>query len=422
MRLLTAACAATVFCLSCATATATELLSLDDAYQKVLAAHPSVELSRLSAEGLRAQRDAAALKPAFTLSTELENAFGTGAAAALRGAEVTVSLASVIEQEEKRVARMALADERIDALDSRVAAQRLDIHAETARHYLTALAAKSELAIAQRAFDQAEALVKATKKRSDSGASPRSSYLAAQAAAVRVEGEMVRWGQLVNAAKRRLAALWGDPLAQFALPNMALRMPAESPGYEELRTLLARNPELTQFANRQRVEEAQLRLAQSERLNDLQWELGIRRLQAEDDWGLVGSVSLPLGTRSRALPQVRLAEAALASVSAERKSTFRTLEATLIEAWGELDAAKAEFAHTRDRLLPALALATESAQRYYRAGAGAYADWQRLQLEQVSAEREQLRTVLRAQRALLEIQRLTGESFAVTEPTHGAAQ
>jgi len=422
MRLLMAACAAFLLFLNCAPARAELLLSLDDAYQSVINAHPSVEVSRLSAEGLRAERDVSALKPALTLATELENAFGSGAAAALGGAEITVSLASVIEREEKRSARTAVVDERIGELDAQIAAQLLDIHAETARSYLTALAAKSELAIAQRALTQAEVLVKATKQRSDSGASPRSSHLVAQAAAVRAEGEMLRREQLVSAAKRRLAALWGDPLAQFALPDMALRMPAESPGYEQLQALLARNPKLTQFANRHRLQQAQLRLAQSERLYDLHWELGIRRLQSEDDWGLVGSLSLPLGTRARALPKVRMAEAAVASVSAQRESTLRELEVTLIGAWGELNAAKAEFAHSRDRLLPALAKATESAQRYYRAGAGAFVDWQRLQIEQVAAEREQLRTVLRAQRALLEIQRLTGESFAVIEPTDGAAQ
>ena len=47
----------------------------------------------------------------------------------------------------------------------------------------------------------------------------------------------------------------------------------------------------------------------------------------------------------------------------------------------------------------------------YRAGAASYLEWSSLQAEHAAARQQQLEAALEAQRALVEIQRLTGQAF-----------
>ena len=56
-----------------------------------------------------------------------------------------------------------------------------------------------------------------------------------------------------------------------------------------------------------------------------------------------------------------------------------------------------------------VALYTPTAERAYRAGAISYLEWAQLQSERTAARRQQLEVALDAQRALIELQRLTGQ-------------
>jgi hypothetical protein len=65
----------------------------------------------------------------------------------------------------------------------------------------------------------------------------------------------------------------------------------------------------------------------------------------------------------------------------------------------------------RDDVLPKLARAEQAAERAYRAGAISYLEWAQLQSERTAVHQQQLDVALDAQRALIEIQRLTGQAF-----------
>ena len=73
--------------------------------------------------------------------------------------------------------------------------------------------------------------------------------------------------------------------------------------------------------------------------------------------------------------------------------------------------AQLEVQRLRDDVLPRLARAEGSAERAYRAGAISYLEWAQLQSESTAVRRQQLDVALDAQRALIEIQRLTGQAF-----------
>jgi cobalt-zinc-cadmium efflux system outer membrane protein len=144
---------------------------------------------------------------------------------------------------------------------------------------------------------------------------------------------------------------------------------------------------------------------------DLDWQVGARRLQATDDVALVGSVSMPLGSRGRAQPDIRIAEAELASLEIEREAKGLSLYSTLAEAHGRYRTARVEVQRLQADVIPKLARAEAATERAYRAGAISYLEWAQLQSETTAARRQQLDAALDAQRALIEIQRLTGQPF-----------
>lgn len=404
-----AACVAVV-CVA-VPARATGPLNLDDAFQRVAQTHPDLRLFGPRHEQLEADRQTAALKPALMAGVVVENALGTGRISGLSGAEITLTLASVFERGGKLDARRTLAQSRIDALAVEREGRRLDLLAEVARRYLGVIAAQRSIEIAEVDVAQRKRLVAAAEHRLRAGASPQSVMFSAQAALARAELDGARAEQRRLAARQQLAALWGERMPTFdRVVGDPLTMPAID-DFQRLSDLIERTPELEQFVGEQRIREARLQLARTDSVPDASWQVGVRRLQADRDMGLIGSVSIPLGSSSRAAPAIRSAEAELMALEIERESRQLSLYSTLADAHGRYRVAQVEVESLQTKVIPLLAQAAAAAERAFVAGAASYLELAQLQSEQTQALKQRLETALEAQRALIEIQRLTGQSF-----------
>ncbi len=393
------------------TAQKNDFMSLDDAFARVADIHPELRLLAVRDRMLLAERDQALLRPGLKASASLENALGTGAASGLHGAELTLSLASVFERGGKLDARRMLANSRIDALAVDRETKRLDLLAETARRYLAVVAVSRQRRIAELDIAQRQRAVSGARHRLQAGASPESVLLSAQVALARAELDRDRAVQRHASARQYLAALWGERAPVFDVVDIdPLKLP-DVVDAEALARLLDDTPELKYFASAQRVSEARLQLARSDSRADLDWSVGVRRFQADGDFGLVASLSIPLGSRSRAQPAIRVAEAELAGVEIEREAKDMALYSTLVEAHGRYRSAQLEVERLRSDILPKLDRAAAAAERAYRAGAISYLEWAQLQSEGIAARKQQLEVALDAQRALIELQRLTGQSL-----------
>lgn len=404
---------AAVSCLS-ASAQSPEILTLDDAFSRVDQSHPDLRLTDGKRRVLSAELDRAVLLPGLTAGVGVENLLGTGEASGFKQAEISLSLAGVLERGGKLDARRSLAQSRIDALAVQRETKRLDLLAEVARRYLAIHAAQGQRRIAEQDVVQRKRAVAGARQRLDAGASPESVVLTAQAALARAEMERDRALQRVVAARQHLAALWGERNPAFdvvagdplAIPNIA--------EFAELDALLITTPELARFADEQRIGEARVQLARSLATPDLAWQVGVRRLQATDDFALLGSVLVPLGSARRAQPELRAAEAELALVGIEREVQGLSLYSTLAEAHGRYLVSQLEVSRMQSDVLPKLARAEGAAERAYRGGAISYLEWAQLQSERTNARKQQLEAALDAQRALIEIQRLTGQAFVAS--------
>lgn len=394
-----------------------EILTLDDAIARVARVHPDLRLFGPRTQALLAEREAALLRPALRAGLEVENVLGTGDASGFRQAEATLTLAGVLERGGKLDARRTLAQARIDALAMQRETQRLDLLADVARRYLAVAGARAQQAIAVQDIAQRRRTVAAARQRLQAGASPASVVLTAEAALARADLALARADHQAVAARQHLAALWGERAPRFeiaATDPLALAAIADA---NELAELLDGTPELTQFADEHRVREARVRLARTASTPDLDWQVGVRRLQDSGDTALVGSVSVALGGARRATPAIRVAEADLAALEMERESRDIALYATLTDAHGRYRLAQLDVQRTRDDVLPRLRRAEQAAERAYRAGAISYLEWAQLQSETTATRWQQLDAALEAQLALIELQRLTGQALVAMPMT-----
>ncbi|KRG68317.1 TolC family protein [Pseudoxanthomonas dokdonensis] len=405
------AAVAVLMAASCAQARAqsSPLLSLEDAMERVAQSHPRLRLFELRRQTLAAEQELAVQTPPWMLGAEVENALGSGSYRGFDGADLTLSLASVFERGGKLDARRALAQSRIDGLSVQREMQRLDVLAEVARRYLAVGVAQQQQRIAERDIAQRRRALQAARQRLQAGASPASVMLTAQAALARAELDRDRALQQQTAARQYLAALWGDQQADFRVGDAGM---FELPSLATLPVLvdyLQQTPELARFASDQRIGEARLQLARSQRNADWQWMVGARSIEGGADVGLLASVSVPLASASRAQPGIRLAESELAQLQVEREASALSLYSTLVEAHGRYQLDQREVARLQQQVLPAWEEAAKAAERAYRAGAASSLEWAQLQSELIQAQRQQLAVASDAHAALIEIQRLTGQ-------------
>ena len=394
-------------------APAATLLTLQEAFRRTTETHPQLARFAQVQAAADAELQRAGLGPRMSLGLELENAFGSGGFQGLDQSELTLNLASVLETGGKREARTSVAQARADAVELERDAARLDILAEVARRFLDVLHAQSSVEIERLDVEQRQRSVEAATRSLQAGAAPESVKLSAEAARARAQLNLARAQAGLETAMRRLCILWRDKAPEFAgVAGNPLALPDIAP-LARLQAELDANPELRQFASEQRVREARLQLARSERSVDLEWQFGVRRIEETGDWAAVAGVSMPLGTRGRAESAVRVAQAELSSLSFEREIRELALHTTLTEAHAAFTAERAAVIAARDDLLPRLARATAAAERAYRAGAASYLEWAEVQAAAIDTRRVQLDASMQAHRALIEIQRLTGQPFLV---------
>ena len=392
-------------------------LSLDDAIARVATTHPDLRIFDGRRQVLDANLASAALKPPMTLGATIENTLGTGNYRGFSEAELTVTLAGVIERGGKLNARQALALANIDTLPPQREMARLDLLAETARRYLAVTAATKRKSIAELDIVQRRRAVDAARTRLTAGASPESVVLTAQAALATAELDRDRAIADEAATRQNLAALWNERTPSFTVAAGNPLVLPELQSFNALSDYLQNTPELAELAGVERVREAQLRLARTQATPDLQWQAGGRYNRSTSDVGFMAGISIPLGSARRAAPGIRAAEAELAMTPIERESLRIDLYSALTNAYGNYSTARLEVGRLRTDVIPRLEKAEKAAEYAWKAGAISYLEWSQLQAQRVEASVRQLQVAVDAQAALIEIQRLTGQPIVASGTT-----
>jgi cobalt-zinc-cadmium efflux system outer membrane protein len=136
----------------------------------------------------------------------------------------------------------------------------------------------------------------------------------------------------------------------------------------------------------------------------------------------VAGISLPLGARRRAEPAIAAARAEQEALAMSRESAALQLEAVAVDAWSQIETGALQVDRLRTDVLPRFRRAAAQSERAYRAGALSYLEWAAVQTEITASNLALLEARVATQRALIELQRLTADSWSANDAREGDAE
>ncbi len=384
-------------------------LTLESAMELTLAQNPQLRVFDFRAEALQGQAETAALKPALEIGADIENIVGTGNLQGIDGAELTVSVSSVIQLGNKRDARMATIGARRGQLDAERQIDALDLLGEVTRRYIDNLAAQNRLSLAEEAVNLARETLQIVQDRAAAGATPELEALRAAAALSQAELLVSAEESQLRYAQVALAALWGEQNPTFESVTGDLYQIEQTVGFEELYSRVQQNPFIQVFASEERMREAEVRLARTQAIADPRWSLGARRLQEGGDVGVVAGFSIPLFSAARNSGAVRSAIAARDEVEVRRQATLLNLRTQLFNAFQNRQQALVTIDTLQSRTIPLLTEALSETQAAYENGRYSYLEWVTARQELLNARSTLIDAATAALRHGADIEQLTAE-------------
>lgn len=392
-------------------------LGLRDAIAAALAHNPDLREFTFTLRAEEARRDGAALRPAPEFTAELENVLGTGGYKGLSRADTTLAISQVVELGGKREARISAASASIDTLTSARQAAQLDVLAEVTRRYVAVAELQERLQLAERATALAQTTLGAARLRVQAARAP---HVEEDRATVALERSRLAARSLrarMESARRSLAALWGaDDATLDGRPFGAVNGDIyDLPVVQEFAPLAQRlqsAPEFLRFASEERLRDAELRLAATQRRADITIGGGIRRSQETGDVGLVASFSIPLFGGRRAQSAINEASARRDAVGAARDAALTRAHASLYALYTDFREAEARVSVLQATVLPRMEEALKETQYAFERGRYSYLELVDAQREFLAAEADRIEAATQAQLLIAEIERLTNAPLA----------
>jgi cobalt-zinc-cadmium efflux system outer membrane protein len=387
-------------------------LDLETAITKAMAGNPGLKAAGYQLQIQDARIDQAGIKPRPQLGIEVEDVFGSGTNDMLEGIQATASVTWILERG-VRASRVSAARARSSLIESDIAIQRLDVAAETARHYLESLDLQARIVIATEGIELGAAAVTAIERRVEAGSAPAADLSRARADLRRQELIKEDIEHELLSANYRLAAQWGANEPDF---NRVLGDLLDTPtiaSFANFESRLDQNPNLERYLTAGRVYEAQMRLEQASNRQPWSVTTGFRWQNKTSDHGFVAGLSIPLGPEDSNRGRVAESRARITQSKLEREAERLRLRTELFVLYQELMHSVHLTAAIEQDILPLYESALEQTQDAYEAGRYSYLEWSASQVNLLNARNDLVEAAHSILHNLIEIERLTGVSVEV---------
>lgn len=386
---------------------AAELLRLEEAVTRSLESNPilAAELAEVRAAESRAEH--AALPTQFVVGGELENFGGTGAVGGARYAETTLRLSRVIELGGKREARRALGTAEVLRQRNLADSAKLEIASRTTARYVAVAAAQQQLEFARERVKLAEQTRAEVDRWVEAARNPASDLRAAEIAVAEAELAVEDAEYELASARMTLAASWGAIEPDFtAVTGTLHELPPVEP-FEVLAARLPMTPTQRDALLQADAIAARRRVAITSARPDIDVSIGVRRLEALDDQGLVMSVSVPLGSRPRANLAIAEADAQLAAVQLRREAQRAESRQALFALYQEMRHARTEHDALLGQMVPKAEQAYALTRRGFEAGRFSFVTLTQAQRTLFELRERSVDAAARYHTRLVEVERLT---------------
>ena len=385
------------------------LLSLEKAVRLTLEQHPQLGTFLHQREAYQGLVEQVSVGQRPSIGLIIEDFGGDGDYNGFDSAQSTLSISWVMQG--------ARIDQRIQAAQvtaTQVDIQRqikaLDLSAQTARLFVQTLVEEQRLTLARQAQQQARSTVNALKKRVEAGKTPEFERLQAEVEMAQRELEAEDLQHVLTSTRYQLRAQWGGERNDFRLVGELLTVPTLG-SVEQQFDQLKQNPTLALLANQQRIAESEIELARIEAKPQWQFSVGVRRLEASNDFGMVAGVSVPLGKDRSSTGKIRSLQARQAEFASESEALQRQLDTQLYVLLQEIKHSHHVIETLQKRIIPALNTAHAQATHAYETGKLGYQQWVILVNKKLGAQQDLLSAFEAIHLQHIELQRLTGTTL-----------
>ncbi len=391
--------------------TADIVISLNEALAKTIEHNPQLRAftHRLAAEDGRVVQAGLAPNPELELS--VEDALGSDRFHGTDSAQTTLSLGWILERRiRQRRAGAARANASLLAADAEIL--RLDVAAETARWFLVCLAAQVRRLRADEAVQLANDTIHAVQRRVTASRAPEAELARAQAELAIIKLNREDIAHELASAYHRLAAQWGETEPGFSRVDGDLLMLPTTKSFATVSSRIEQNPEVARFISKERVAEAEARLAEARRWPAFRPHVGVRHLEATDDVAFVAGITVPFPVLNRNQGRISEARATLAQTRADAEATRVRVHTSLFVIYQELQHSLHRAETLRNDVIPRLARAQNEMRSGYKRGRFSYFEWRSVQTDLLEARNTLLEASIAAHRHVIELEHLTGARLA----------
>ncbi|WP_416877458.1 TolC family protein [Litorimonas sp.] len=367
-----------------------EVINLARATRLALEADRRPELAKAEIRAARAERAIAALRPADTVSLDVEDFPGTGLASNIDNLQITGRFSRVWERGGKQDARIALAESGVGVAEAIFRAANFEIRSEIETLYAEAALAQRRVELACDEVEISIELERSIKKRVDAARDPLLAGARAKSQRLQAEAEVRHFDARAQAVREALGAYWQrNRDFQINPKYLTTRPPSQSVFYTEVYS-----PVFDRLDAERRQTVAQIDLERTKAVPDVTWNVGVRKFGYQEDLAIIGGVSIPLGTKKRSRASVAKVYAEQRRIKVARQTHQQGLLRKAAGYSREAQNAAEEISQIDNRLIPAAMEAVELAQEGYDRGAFSYLDIVDAQ-RSIAALREERLTHLR---------------------------
>ena len=333
-------------------------LTLDDAFRLAESSSPALAAARLEVpiarEGIGLARQVPNPEFAFEESKETPHD--------------ALSLTFPIEVGGKRGRRIDVAEAAVATSEATLAKAAIEIRAKVRRAFYGLGAAERSAKEAASLAELAARAAAAVLERFAAGEAPRLESLQAEMAAAQTASEAETAKALADSRRAALNVLLGRP------PETATTIEADLgagklPDFSEAADLAMKgNNDLVVIERRIAEQSGRVRLARAQRWPDFGLMAAATHRDPEFDWGWRAGVSLTLPIFHNHGAEVRLEEATLSQLSAQRDAQAAEIRGAVVSALAVADARGKQYARYRDQILTKAAEVESMAEESYRSG------------------------------------------------------
>ncbi len=381
--------------------------------------NPSLNVFTFKQSALDGASYTANLKPAIEVGFDAENFIGSSPYNGLSQSELTVSVSSIIEIGGKRNARLNLVSIQRQLMDAQRQVKSLEMISQLTRSFIQTLATQERIKLAIESVQLANDIYESVKKRAAAGAISDAEVKRSFAALKQAELTRQAEQQNLDSQKVILSLYWAEKQPQFTNLIGELFNFGEIQNIDTLFNDVEKSSLINVLISQQQLAESKLRMAQTQSKSDLNWTIGLRRIEETNDSALTAGFSMPLFKSKRNSGALIEAQAAIDQSVSEQKIALLDLYGQIYEIYALRKLGIARFESLQADIIPALSEALDLTRTAYQDGRYGYFEYVAARQELIQAKKALIDTAENILIYGVEIEQITAESIYIKNQQQG---